>query len=71
VVFDALILLAVLSDHMNALFAKHIDLAMPFDGLIIEKATLLLVIVLSKVMHAQLHGVYIYNHHEYWIFFIL
>ena len=33
VVFDALILLAVLTDHMNVLPAKDVDLTLPFDGL--------------------------------------
>ena len=60
-VFDALIVLAVLSDHMNVCIAKHIDLTMPFDGLIPEKLIIFLLIIPIYVRHSQPHGVHIYN----------
>ena len=44
-VFDALILLAVLTDHMNVVPAKDVDLTLPFDGLIAPKAIQYLVII--------------------------
>ena len=61
--FDALILLEVLSDHMNGTLAKHVDLTLLFDRLIVVKDIRLLLIILRNVKRAQLHGVHIYNIH--------
>jgi hypothetical protein len=58
-VFDAIMNLEVLCDHMNVFSSKSIDLAIPFDGLIPAKAIRFHVIIPSNVKHAQLHSVYI------------
>ena len=34
IVFDAIVLLAVLCDNMNVIMAKHVDFTKPFDALI-------------------------------------
>ena len=59
-VFYALILLAVLSNHMNVITAKHVDLIMIFDALIQGKD----IFFAGKIKYAQLHGVHIYDSHE-------
>jgi hypothetical protein len=69
--FDALILLEVLSDHMNVTLAKHVDLTLPFDRLIeVNKDIKLLLLIPSNVKLAQLHGVHIYNSQESGVFFL-
>ena len=34
IVFDEIVLLAVLGDHMNVIMAKHVNFTKPFDGMI-------------------------------------
>jgi hypothetical protein len=42
-------LLAVLSYHMNMTLAKHVDLTIPFDGLIAVKVIAYVVVIASNV----------------------
>jgi hypothetical protein len=64
IVFDAIVLLAVLSDHMNVITAKHVDFTKPFDGLIGGKDIQSLIEIASNIKHGKLPGVHIYDSHE-------
>ena len=64
IVFDAPMLLAVLSDNMNVVTAKHVDFTKPFDGLIGGKVIPSLIDIASNIKHGKLPGVHIYDSHE-------
>jgi len=54
---------------MNVSIAYHVDLAMPFDGLIKAKGIIFLSITLRNFKHAQRHIGNIENSHEAGVFY--
>jgi hypothetical protein len=64
IVFDAIVVLTVLSDNMNVITAKHVDFTEPFDGLIEGKDILSHFVIARNIKHGKLHGVHINDSHE-------